>query len=106
VRRPLRTEDEAIAELQDAILWYEERRAGLGAEFFAAVEATLDQIARLPQAGAPMARVPAELPVRRAPVKRFPYRVVYLETSEAIRILAFAHDSRRPGYWYHRARDH
>src|SRR5439155_23809272 len=53
-----------------------------------------------------MASVPAELPVRRAPVKRFPYHVVYLETSEAIRILAFAHDSRRPGYWYHRARDH
>ena len=21
-------------------------------------------------------------------------------------LLAFAHDSRRPGYWYHRARDH
>jgi len=66
VRKQLRTEDEAIAELQDAVLWYEERKAGLGAEFFAAVEATLDQVARLPQAGAPMARVPAELPVRRA----------------------------------------
>jgi len=105
VNKPLRTEDEAIGELQDAIRWYEERKAGLGAAFLSAVEATLDQIARLPQAGTNVPRLPDDLPVRRAPVKRFPYHVVYLESSEAIRILAFAHDSRRPGYWYHRTRD-
>jgi toxin ParE1/3/4 len=103
VTKPLRTEDEAIAELHEAILWYEERRIGLGVEFLAAVEITLDQIARLPQAGAPVPRVSPALRARRAPVKRFPYHVVYLETAAAIRILAFAHDSRRPGYWHRRA---
>jgi hypothetical protein len=25
--------------------------------------------------------------------------VIYLEASEAIRILSFAHDRRRPGFW-------
>jgi hypothetical protein len=89
VTKPLRTEDEAIAELHEAILWYEQRRTGLGAEFLAAVELVLDQIARLPQAGAPVPQVIPALPVRRAPVRRFPYQVVYIETATAIRILAF-----------------
>lgn len=103
--KPLRTEDEAIWELPDAIGWYEERKSGLGAQFLAA-DATLDRIVRLPQTGAPVPHTPADLPVRRIPVKRFPYHVVYLETSESIRILAFAHDSRRPAYWHHRTLDH
>jgi hypothetical protein len=39
------------------------------------------------------------LAVRRAPIKGFPYHVIYLETAETIHILAFAHDKRRPAYW-------
>jgi hypothetical protein len=46
-----------------------------------------------------MPRLPPDLPVRRAPVKRFPYHVIYLETETAIRVLAAAHDKHRPGYW-------
>ena len=99
---PVRFEDEADAEYRHAGRWYEERRPGLGLEFFDAVDAALDQIIRLPQAGAPVPRLPADLFVRRAPVKRFPYQVVYLEAPEAIRILAVAHDRRKPGYWKHR----
>jgi hypothetical protein len=32
-------------------------------------------------------------------VKRFPYHVIYLEKQNDIRILAIAHDRRKPGYW-------
>jgi hypothetical protein len=32
-------------------------------------------------------------------VTRFPYHVIYLETGTHIRILAIAHDRRKPGYW-------
>lgn len=95
----VRFEDEADAEYRAAGRWYEERRAGLGVEFFDAVDAALDQIVRLPRAGARVPRVPVDLPVRRAPVKRFPYHVIYLETKATIRVLAVAHDRRRPGYW-------
>jgi hypothetical protein len=35
-------------------------------------------------------------------VMRFPYHVVYLETSGNLRILAIAHDRRKPGYWMKR----
>ena len=83
-------------------LWYEQRRSGLGIEFLEAIDGALDFIARFPQAGAPVPGVPLDLPVRRVPVRRFPFHVIYLEVSDAIRILAFAHDRRSPGYWQSR----
>jgi plasmid stabilization system protein ParE len=95
----VRFEDEADAEYRNAGRWYDERRAGLGVEFFDAVDAALDWIVRLPRAGALVPRVPRHLSVRRAPVKRFPFHVIYLETAGTIRVLAVAHDRRKPGYW-------
>ena len=99
MRKLARFENEADAEYRAAGSWYEERVVGLGIEFFDAVDATLDQIVRLPKAGALVRHVPVDLQVRRAPVKRFPYHVVYLETASTILVLAIAHDRRRPGYW-------
>jgi plasmid stabilization system protein ParE len=100
----VRFEDEADAEYQAAGRWYEGHRTGLGIEFLDAVDAAVRQIADLPHAGTRLPRVPATLPVRRVPVRRFPYHVVYLETPVAIRVLAVAHDRRRPGYWKSRLR--
>ena len=94
-----RTEPEASAELNESVLWYEQRRRGLGIEFLEAVDSALEFIVRFPQAGAPVPGVPPDLPIRRVPVRRFPFHVIYLELSSAIRILAFAHDRRSPGYW-------
>ena len=102
MRRALRAQEEATRELEHAAQWYEERRSGLGKRFLASVDNTLDQVRRFPEAGAPVPRVPADLTVRRAPVKGFPYHLVYLETAEAIQILAIAHDRRSPGYWLSR----
>ncbi len=95
-------EDEADQEYRAAARWYEERRAGLGAEFLDAVDDTLRRIVRFPSAGVPVPRVPTDLAVRRAPVKRFPYHIVDLKTEAAIRVLAIAHDRRNPGYWRNR----
>lgn len=98
-----RTEPEASAELDAAVAWYERHRTGLGGEFLAAIDDALDFIARCPRAATLASGVPADLGVRRAPVRRFPYHVVYLEAAGTIRILAFAHDRRLPGYWLSRA---
>jgi hypothetical protein len=46
--------------------------------------------------------VSADIPARKAPVKGFPYHIAYLEMPDTIRLLAFAHDSREPGYWHSR----
>lgn len=99
----LLVEPEADRELEEAAQRYEEERSGLGQRFLDSVTSTIDQIRRFPRAGAPVPYVPSDLPVRRAPVKGFPYHVVYLDTAEAIRVLAFAHYRRRPGYWVGRA---
>jgi len=99
VKKPFRAQDEAAEELDHAARWYEERRPNLGYRFLASVDDTLDQIERFPGAGAPVPRVPPDLPARRAPIKGFPYHVIYLETADTIHVLAFAHDKRRPAYW-------
>jgi len=97
-----RPEPEASAELEDAALWYEQKRAGLGVEFVQAVDATLDQVARWPAIGQRVVNVPDDVPARRWPVNRFPYHVIYMEWEGIIRILAVAHDSREPGFWFSR----
>jgi len=97
-----RTEPEASAELDEAALWYEKRRSGLGIEFLEAIDSALEFIVRFPQAGTVVPGVPLDLPIRRVPVRRFPFHVIYLELSDAIRILAFAHDRRSPAYWHSR----
>ena len=97
--RSVRFEDEADEEYRATARWYEQRRVALGIEFLDAVDYTLNQILRFPHMGASVARMPADLPVRRAPVTGFPYHVIYLEMEATIRVLAVAHDRRRPGYW-------
>jgi toxin ParE1/3/4 len=95
----VRFDDEADAEYRLAGRWYEARREHLGIEFFDAVDATIDQITAMPGAGAMVRQLPADLTVRRRAVQRFPYHVVYLELPTHVRILAIAHDRRKPSYW-------
>lgn len=98
--RAFRPEPEASAELEDAAVWYDGQRPGLGLEFVQAVDAALERIAQWPHIGRRVSGVPDDVPARRFPVNRFPYHVAYLEWEGVIRILAFAHDSREPGYWF------
>ena len=104
MNRPFRIEPEASAELEQAAVWYEHQRSGLGVEFLEAIDTALDRIVRWPQAAQRVPGVATDVPARKAPVPNFPYHVAYLEMPDAIRILAFAHDRREPGYWRSRFR--
>ena len=88
----------AAEELAAAVGWYEDRRAGLGSEFFDAIVRTLNRIAEVPEAGSPF----RDLNARRMLVAGFPYQVVYRIDSDESRVIAFAHLKRRPGFWRHR----
>lgn len=92
---PVTLHAEATAELEAAALWYD----GLGLQFLAAVDRTIQQAIAWPHAGVPVEGLASELLVRRAPVTRFPYHVAYLTTDDGIYVLAVSHDHRRPGYW-------
>lgn len=96
---PIQFSAEASAELDDAAIWYDEQRAGLGDEFLDVVSETLDTLATWPHSGAPLDDVAADLEVRRAPIARFPYHVGYIVLDDRVRVLAVAHDRRRPSHW-------
>lgn len=78
--------------------WYETHRAGLGREFLDSVDTAVARIAEAPRMGSLVPGV-SDQAIRRRPVRRFPYHVVYMELPDRLQILAIAHDRRRPGYW-------
>ena len=43
--------------------------------------------------------------VRKCPLEKFPFNVIFTERSETIWIVAVAHTSRRPNYWAKRLKD-
>ena len=87
----------ARRELEEAALWYEERRSGLGAEFTAEVERSIELLAEHPQ------RLPVmHREVRCARVRRFPYSVFFRVESMRIVVLAVFHARRNPAVWRRR----
>jgi len=89
---------EASAEAEAAVHWYRERSTRAAEAFVAEMEKAFAAIAKAPD------RWPrSEEGVRRFPLLRFPFWVIYRETSKSIQILAVAHARRRPGYWHARS---
>ena len=84
----------ARAELSEAASFYGMRSSSLRMGFLASVEAALIQLLEYPEA-AQIVRGD----VRRKPLPRFPYNLLYTIRGDEIRILAVAHQSRRPFYW-------
>jgi plasmid stabilization system protein ParE len=87
----------AEADITDAALWYEERAAGLGAEFLRAVDVALTEIRRMPKR---FPRVYED--VHRALVRRFPYAVYFTSTDDVLVVIACMHVRRDPSRWERR----
>jgi plasmid stabilization system protein ParE len=84
-------EPEAFADITEAHDWYEERRPGLGAEFEAHLDTTLDWIAR--NVGLCKIVRPA---IRRHLVRVFPYAVYFRTAGSEVRVTAVLHGARGP----------
>ena len=100
--KPVRFDAEAESELAATFCWYEEQRPGLGANLLLAVDAAVTTIVESPAAHGLVPDLPAALAVRRVRVRRFPYSLPFVELKDEIRVLALAHDRRRPRYWHRR----
>ena len=85
-------EDEVLKARQ----WYEERKAGLGAEFG---DAVTDIILRI--VDHPLAFPIARGETRRAVLRRFPYAVYFRILDEDIIVVA-VHGRQHPRRWQHR----
>lgn len=92
---------EAEAELLEHAAWYDQERPGLGDELLDEVDAALASIVETPgvwplwpeEASRPGA------PIRKFPLRRFPFALAYQTVEGDIVVLAVAHASRRPLYW-------
>lgn len=85
---------EAEVEMRDAVAYYEDKSPGLGLDFEAEVERSVDTVKHFPE------RWPLrEDGTRRYLTHCFPYLVVYMYLHKRIWIIAVAHCKRSPGYW-------
>jgi hypothetical protein len=84
----------AEEELTSAILSYEERVLGLGADLAVEVRRLTALLCESPRIGERL-----DDRHRRFPLQRFPFAVVFRMDGDRLRIVALAHRRRRPGYW-------
>jgi len=89
--------EDAETEMNEAARYYEERALGLGMSFLDAIEEAVDQVLADPEA---YQLVGDE--VRHKILRRFPYSALYAIEPDRIRVMAVAHQKRRPGYWCYR----
>jgi len=85
---------EALAEAEAAIDWYQARSERAASRFVDELRLAVTLIGEAPN------RWPLfDPPVRKLLLNRFPYAVMYRETSRGAQIVAVAHMRRQPGYW-------
>ena len=98
----LKVHPEAAGDWRDATHWYESQRAGVGAEFFAVIDAGFAKIDTNPELCPRLETWTGDGDIRRLLVPRFPYAVVFEIVGGEIQVSAVAHTRRRPHYWAQR----
>lgn len=95
--RPLRFDAAAERELNEAVDFYDLESPGLGDVFLSEAEHALAQVTAFPEAAQPLRDG-----IRRRILHKFPYALLYSLRADEVRILAVAHQRRRPFYWEER----
>lgn len=88
---------EALAELRDQAVFYEEKSAGLGERFTAQVQTAVALAVSMSAIGSPYRHG-----TRRVFPKDFPFSIVYRETPRSLVVVAVAPFRRKPAYWRRR----
>ncbi len=85
----------AVQELEDAVDFYTDSAgAALAEDFLKEVEHAIDVLSISPLLGALFGHG-----FRRFRLRRFPYSPIYKAGASLVRIVAVAHDKRKPNYW-------
>ena len=90
----------ALADVDDASVWYDKQRQGLGAKFRTFLDRTIERIIRTPE----MFEVVHE-GVRRAILRRFPFCVYFRVEGSRVVVLGVIHTSRSDEVWRSRIED-
>ena len=91
---------EARSEFLAAEKYHENCQRGLGRRFRYLVESATKKISETPF----IYRI-LKAPFRRYLLPKFPYSIIYSIEPDHIRIVAVAHNKRKPEYWSKRAQD-
>jgi plasmid stabilization system protein ParE len=91
--------EEAEEDIREAREWYQAQRSGLGDEFIAELDASLQ---RLQVAPGRYPKVHGDL--RRALLRRFPYAIYFSATSNDVLVFGVLHQRRSPAVWQRRSR--
>jgi len=97
MKRRVRFDVAAELELNEAADYYDLESPRLGTVFLDEVEHALAQVVQFPAAATPVF-----VGVRKRLLTKFPYALLYSVRGDEIRILAVAHQKRRPFYWHGR----
>jgi plasmid stabilization system protein ParE len=84
----------AESEINEAADFYDLESPGLGSVFIEEVERAIESITQFPDAAPAI-----QGRVRMKPLFKFPYSLIYSVRPDEIRLLAVAHQKRRPFYW-------
>ena len=88
---------EALKEIDEAFLWFENERLDLGQRFISEIETTILRIQHFPEINRIIIK-----DIRRALMSSFPYGIMYSVIDDTIEIYAIAHLHRMPFYWVKR----
>ncbi|WP_298116556.1 type II toxin-antitoxin system RelE/ParE family toxin [Flavobacterium sp.] len=88
---------EALFDIEEIILWYEEQREGLSFDFELCLEVGINEIQRTPSA---FQKRYKQVKIRF--INRFPFGIHYIVNNEIITIVAVFHTSRSPSNWLKR----
>jgi ParE toxin of type II toxin-antitoxin system, parDE len=78
--------------MEDAYVWYEKQRDGLGEEFFKELDLFFNKIRLHPEHFSKIKRS-----IRQAALKRFPYVIVFELIKTEVVVFAVFHTKRSPG---------
>jgi toxin ParE1/3/4 len=85
---------EALYDIEDIVLWYEEQRIGLSYDFELCLEAGIDTVLRNPTA---FQKRYKNIKVRY--ISRFPYGIHYMFEKDEITVIGIFHTARSPKNW-------
>ena len=95
---------EALAEYEDAVVYYERREEGLGARLIHEVDEAIALALEYPEAFSAVQEVPEPFGLRWVMLRSFPIKLVYTVRDETLLLVAVFHARRRPSYWLERLR--
>lgn len=87
----------AKTEFDEICQYYQRQKTGLGDDFTEMVRQGLQRLLAQPES------CPVEFgDIRRAVLKRFPYKLLYSIETDHLYVIAIAHQHRKPDYWIDR----